>query len=277
MSSASSIDLAPAASASARPFQPSRPSRASAGKTVTIGLLGFGNVGQAVAQLAENDRLLHRGWRLRIGGALVRDVTRPRRAHAAVTADVAAFLRGRYDVVIDALAGEEPARTLVARLLGQGVPVVTANKALVAAHGRGLAALAALRGTSFRYEASALAGVPFLGALAARPFVADFDRCTAVVNGSSNFILSKIEAGAYTLDAALDTARHLGLTEPDPSRNLDGFDGPAEVAAYNSFARTCRPSQAASSARTRSSPSWVPAGWARSIVPTTRSSVATSR
>src|SRR4029453_13710725 len=141
-----------------------------------------------------------------------------------VTDDPAIFLRGRYDVVIEALGGVDPARRLVARLLGQGVPVVTANKALVAAHGRGLTALAGLNGTTLRYEAGALGGVPFLGALAARPLVADLDRCTGVVNGTSNFILSRIEAEGCTLDRALDAARRLGLAEPDPNRDLDGFD-----------------------------------------------------
>jgi homoserine dehydrogenase len=109
-------------------------------------------------------------------------------------------------------------------LLGRGVPVVTANKALVAAHGPELTALAARRGTAFRYEASALAGVPFLGALAARPLVSDVQRFTAVVNGTSNFILSRLEREGHDFASALADAQALGLTEPDPSRDLDGRD-----------------------------------------------------
>jgi homoserine dehydrogenase len=211
-----------------RPARPPHPGF----RTVTIGLLGLGNVGQAVARLAADDRLHPRGWGFRVAAALVRDTARARQAPrpAVVTDDPSAFLRGRYDVVIEALGDITPARRLVARLLGQGVPVVTANQTLVAAHGRGLTALAALSGTTLRYEASALAGVPFLGALAARPLVADLDRCTAVVNGTSNFILSRIDADACTLDAALDAARRLGLTEPDASRDLDGADAADKVA-----------------------------------------------
>lgn len=224
MSSALSIDAVRSSRAAAaeRP----RTTSATSSRTITVGLLGFGNIGQAVARLGAGDRLLPRGWRFRVGGALVRDVTRRRSEGATLTADPSSFLRGRYDVVIDALAGVEPARTLVARLLGQGVPVVTANKALVAAHGRGLGALAALAGTSFRDEASALAGVPFLGALRSRPLLSDLDRCAAVVNGTSNFILSAIDAEGSTFDHALDAARKLGLAEPDPdpSRDLDGHD-----------------------------------------------------
>jgi homoserine dehydrogenase len=207
----------------------------SACQTITIGLLGLGHVGQAVAQLAASDFLAHRGWRFRIGGTLVRDATRRRDVQAPVTSDPAIFLRGCYDVVVDAFAGVEPARSIVAPLLGQGVPVVTANKALVAAHGCGLGALAALGGTSFRYEASAIAGVPFLGALASRPFVSDLDRCAAVVNGTSNFILSKIEAEGCSFDAALASAESLGLTEPDPSRDLDGFDAADKLVLLTSL------------------------------------------
>jgi homoserine dehydrogenase len=155
-------------------------------RLVKVGIAGLGQVGQAVARLAPSaTRLRDVGLRVRIVSALVRDVDKPRRcARPRLTSNPSAFLRGHYDVVIEALGAIEPARSLVSRLLGRGVPVVTANKALVAAHGPELTALAARRGTAFRYEASALAGVPFLGALAARPLVSDVQRFTAVVNGT---------------------------------------------------------------------------------------------
>lgn len=196
-------------------------------RTIRVGLLGLGNVGQAVARLAPDaHRLESCGVRFKVTGALVRDVTRARRClrPPRLTSNPEAFLRGSYDVVIEALGTIEPARTLVARLLGRGIPAVTANKSLVAAHGGELAALAARRGASFRYEASALAGVPFLGALNERPYLAEVSRFTAVVNGTSNFILSTIERDGCPFDAALTRARQLGLTEPDPSRDLDGLD-----------------------------------------------------
>ena len=200
---------------------------ASSARTIRVGIVGLGQVGQAVARLVpEATRLKESGLRLRVTGALVRDVDRVRRCPkpARLTSNPAAFLRGNYDVVIEALGAVEPARSLVARLLGRGIPVVTANKALVAASGAELARIAARRGTSFRYEASALAGVPFLGALAARPLVSDVQRFTAVVNGTSNFILSTIAGEQCRFDAALEAAKARGLTEPDPSRDLDGVD-----------------------------------------------------
>ena len=196
-------------------------------RTINVGILGLGNVGQAVARLAaENARLRDAGLRVRIESALVREIGAPRRCvkPKRLTTNADAFLRGTYDVVVEALGTVEPARTIVARLLGRGVAVVTANKALVAAHGARLTTLAARRGTTFRYEASALAGIPFLGTLAARPLVSDVDRFTAVVNGTSNFILSVLESDGCSFDEALGKARALGLTEPDPSRDLDGLD-----------------------------------------------------
>ncbi len=209
------------------PDQVNPSSSATAAKTIRVGLLGLGNVGQAIARLApEAERLKSSGVRFRILSALVRDVRRERHCPLPprLTAEPDAFLREHYDVVIEALGGVEPARTIVARLLGRGTPVVTANKALVAAHGLELAALAERRGTTLRYEASALAGVPFLGALTERPFVADVNRFTAVVNGTSNFILSTIDSEQCPFGEALARAQSLGLTEPDPSRDLDGID-----------------------------------------------------
>jgi homoserine dehydrogenase len=196
-------------------------------RTIKVGLVGLGQVGQAVARLApEAERLKDAGLRFRIVGALVRDLDKPRRCvrPPRITTNPTAFLRGNYDVVVEALGTVEPARSIVSRLLGRGIPVVTANKALVAAHGAELSATAARRGTVLRYEASALAGVPFLGALAARPLVSDVIDFTAVVNGTSNFVLSKLDSEQCTFDEAVVQAQTLGLTEPDPSRDLDGLD-----------------------------------------------------
>jgi homoserine dehydrogenase len=207
-------------------------------RTIKIGIAGLGQVGQAVARLVpEATRLKHAGYRFRIAGALVREIDKPRRCARPprITTNPSAFLRGNYDVVIEALAAVEPARSIVSRLLGRGIPVVTANKALVAAHGAELTALAARRGTTLRYEASALAGVPFLGAFAARPLVSDVQQLTAVVNGTSNFVVSKLEEGACTFEQAVEQAQALGLTEPDASRDLDGLDAADKLTLLSSL------------------------------------------
>ena len=207
-------------------------------RTINVGILGLGQVGQAVARIASQAaRLTDAGYRFRIAGALVRDVHKARRCTrpARLTSNPSAFLRGDYDVVIEALGTTEPARGLIRRLLGRGIPVVTANKALVAAHGVELTTLAVQRGTAIRYEASALAGVPFLGTFAARPLVSDVREFTAVVTGTANFILSKLEAGGCTFEEALAEAQTLGLAEPDPARDVDGSDAADKLALLSSI------------------------------------------
>ncbi len=204
-----------------------KPDGAGAVRTIRIGLLGLGQVGQAVARLA-NDRsaTAHAGLRFHVEQAFVRDVSKPRRCPkpGRITSDQSAFLRGHYDVVIDALDAVEPARTLVARLLGRGTSVVTANKALVAEHLGHLESIASSRGAAFRYEATALSAVPFLGTLAARPLVASVDRLLAIVNGTSNYVLSSLAEPGASFEQALSRAQELGYAEPDPSRDLDGLD-----------------------------------------------------
>lgn len=195
-------------------------------KTLRVGLLGLGQVGQAVARLAaDRAATAPAGVRIHIEQALVRDRSKPRACPSPgrLTTNQAAFLRGHYDVVIEALDDVEPARTLVSRLLGRGTSVVTANKAMVAAYGAALESIAAERGAAFRYEATALAAVPFLGMLADRPLVASVDRVTAIVNGTSNFLLTAL-AGGEDFDGALARAQELGYAEPDASRDLDGRD-----------------------------------------------------
>ena len=196
-------------------------------RTIRVGLLGLGRVGQAVARLAsDRGATAHAGIRFHVEQALVRDAAKARHCPkpGRITADPTAFLRGNYDVVIDALDAVEPARTLIARLLGRGTSVVTANKALVAEHGPHLEAVAAAHGATFCFEATALAGVPFLGTLADRPLVASVDRALAIVNGTSNYLLTSLAEPGATLASALAEAQQLGFAEPDPARDVDGLD-----------------------------------------------------
>lgn len=204
-----------------------RPAAGTQIRTIRIGLLGLGKVGQAVARLAADRAVASQaGLRFQVERALVRDPGKPRTSldQARVTAEAGAFLRANYDVVVEALDAVEPARTLAARLLGRGTSVVTANKALVAAHGSDLESIAAATGAAFRYEATALAAVPFLGTLAARPLVASVDRVRAIVNGTSNYLLTLLAEPGASFDVALSQAQALGYAEPDPSRDLDGLD-----------------------------------------------------
>lgn len=225
-----------------------KPDSGAAVRTIRIGLLGLGNVGQAVARLAADRSATARaGLRFHVEQAFVRDVAKARRCPkpGRITTNPAAFLRGHYDVVIEALDTVEPARTLVARLLGRGTSVVTANKALVAEHLGHLESIAAARGASFRYEATALSAVPFLGTLAARPLVASVDRLLAIVNGTSNYLLTSLAEPGTSFDQALSRAQALGYAEPDASRDLDGLDAADKLLLLTSLFGWGRLSRAA--------------------------------
>lgn len=225
-----------------------KPGRGAAVRTIRLGLLGLGQVGQAVARLAaDRGATAHAGLRFHVAQAFVRDVGKPRRCPkpGRITSNPSAFLRGHYDVVIEALDTVEPARTLVARLLGRGTSVVTANKALVAEHLGHLESLAAEHGAAFRYEATALSAVPFLGTLAARPLVASVDRVLAIVNGTSNYLLTWLAQPGVSFELALARAQELGYAEPDASRDLDGLDAADKLCLLTSLFGWGRLSRAA--------------------------------
>jgi homoserine dehydrogenase len=137
--------------------------------------------------------------------------------------DAEVFFEHELDLAIEVLGGVEPAGDYVQRLLADGVPVVTANKSLMAARGTELRELARRTGTTLRYEASVIAGIPFLGTLLARPLVAQVTQLAGIFNGTSNYILSALPTtGCF--DVALREAQRRGFAEPDPSNDLAGID-----------------------------------------------------
>ncbi len=192
-----------------------------------MGLLGCGTIGSAViAAIAEHPHL-----NLDCIGALVRDTEpsaalRPGRARAGVNVVLqtdADLVIGTADVVVEVLGGVEPARTLVTRALERGVPVVTANKTLMAAHGPELRELARRTRTPFLFEAAVVAGVPFVGAIARRPLLSGVSALTGILNGTSHFITTGIERGASFSDV-LASAKASGYAEPDSTADTSGRD-----------------------------------------------------
>lgn len=196
--------------------------------TCRIGLLGFGNIGSAVARLAREaaPQLAARGLAPIVATSLVRTTSRPRPdagLAGTITDSPDLFFSEPVDVVVEALGGVEPAFALVRRALDRGIPVVTANKSLIAAHGEPLARLARRRGTALRYEAACIAGVPFLGNFERRVLVSRASAVTAILNGTSNYILTRMTRGG-SFEAALADAQRLGYAEPDPSMDVSGAD-----------------------------------------------------
>ncbi len=189
-------------------------------------LLGYGQVNQAVADclVRERSRIEAFGVRVTPVQALVRDLSKPRGGPAVRLSNQAArILDAACDVVVEALGGVEPARSLVLAALDAGVPVVSANKSLVAAHGPELRARAAARGTSFACDAAVLAGVPFLGSLARRPLVSNARRIEGILNGTSHAIVSALARGRAFEDALADAIAR-GYAEPDSAADVSGRD-----------------------------------------------------
>jgi homoserine dehydrogenase len=202
--------------------------------TCRIGLLGLGNVGSAFARHAREaaSHLSARGFAPIVATALVRSTSHPRAAAdfvTTITNDPDAFFAEPLDVVVEVLGGVEPAYSLVRRALDRGIPVVTANKSLIAACGEELAQLARRRATALRFEATCIAGVPFLSTFERRPLAARASGVTAILNGTTNSILTAMASGV-TFDAALADAQRLGFAEPDPSMDISGADAAEKLA-----------------------------------------------
>lgn len=195
-----------------------------------IGLAGCGVVGSALVALAAKQPGRIRGARgqaLRFPGVLVREPLKRRTvdlSRSDVTDDVEAFLEGDYDVVVEAIGGIEPAVTIARRALARGIPFVTANKAMVAVHGPELASLARRTGATFRFEAAIAAGVPVVRTLRDAFRGVAIRRIRGILNGTSNYVLSRMAADGLSLDDALADARKEGFAEADATRDLDGRD-----------------------------------------------------
>ncbi len=165
--------------------------------------------------------------------ALVRDPAKERASapgDGVLTTDIAAIRDDpSIGVVAELMGGIDPARSHVLELLAAGKPVVTANKQLVAQHGAELFAAAAAAGVQLRFEASVCAAIPVIKVLREALVVTNVHRVLGIVNGTTNFILTEMEAGA-TFAEALAEAQRLGYAEADPTDDVSGADAGAKMA-----------------------------------------------
>ena len=203
---------------------------------VGVGLLGYGTVGSAVSRmLAESGDEIERatGHRLTVVRALVRDPAKDRGFSAGdgVLTDDFAALRDdpRVDVVAEVMGGIEPAGGYVRELLRAGKPVVSANKQLGAREGADLFAIASDAGVQLRFEASVCAAVPVVKVLRESLVAENVHRILGIVNGTTNFVLSRMARGSNYAEA-LAEAQALGFAEPDPTDDVSGADAAAKMA-----------------------------------------------
>ena len=218
-------------------------------KSVRIGLLGVGTVGQAVARaLIERRDVLSRaaGAGLVLQRAAVRDLSRPRPlSREQLTTDPVQVARADdVDLVIELMGGEEPARGLIAAALERGKPVVTANKRVLAWHGPQLEQLAASKGVELRYEAAVGGGIPLIAPLTDDLAANRVLELRAIINGTCNYVLTRMAQGE-TLETALGKAQEAGYAEADPRDDIDGVDAADKlcVLVRLAFNATCTPGQ----------------------------------
>jgi homoserine dehydrogenase len=204
-------------------------------RPLKVALLGCGVVGSHVARLLHEqsaDLAARIGAPLELAGVAVRRPNRHPDVPAALITDDAAGLVGRDDIdlVVEVIGGIEPARTLLLAALESGKSVVSANKALLAEDGATLHDAAAKAGVDLYYEASVAGAIPLLRPLRESLAGDRILRVMGIVNGTTNFILSRMDATGAGFDEALAEATALGYAEADPSADVDGFDAAAKAA-----------------------------------------------
>ena len=212
--------------------------------TIKIGLLGFGTVASGIPfLLTENGEKIVAAAHsdLEIAKVLVKDDDEKNRLLAAgnnynfVTNVDEILGDADIDIVVELMGRIEPARTFITKALEAGKNVVSANKDLIATHGKELISLAQDKGVAFYYEAAVAGGIPILRTLANSLTSDKVTRILGVLNGTSNFMMTKMVDEGWTYEAALKTAQELGYAESDPTNDVEGIDAAYKAVILSQF------------------------------------------
>jgi len=210
---------------------------------VRVGVLGCGNVGAALVALVQErgEEISSRtGVTLEVAKVAVRSLTRKRPIDlddSILTRDSGELVSDpSIDVIVEVIGGIEPARELILTALANGKPVVTANKELLANHGAELFAAASQAGVDLLFEASVAGGIPILRPLRESLVGEDVRRIMGIVNGTTNFILTRMSEQGTGYAEALAEAQQLGYAERDPTADVEGYDAGAKAAILASLA-----------------------------------------
>ncbi len=202
-----------------------------------VGIVGLGTVGSGVARLLldHGDRTArHAGRILWLEQVVVRDLNKPRDCElpaGLLSNDLTRITRDpEIAAVAHLLGGLEPARTIMLKLLESGKDVITANKALLAEHGPELFDRARELGRSIAFEASVAGGIPIVANISQCLSANQVESLTAILNGTSNFILTQMEERGMAYAAAVKEAQRLGYAEADPTMDVDGSDAAQKLA-----------------------------------------------
>jgi homoserine dehydrogenase len=208
----------------------------SAQKNIQIGMLGCGVVGGQVAALLEknNAELSTRaGAKLILKKIAVRDVKAAREGvnPSLLTTDAQSVINDpEIDIVIEVMGGIDPARELILAAINNGKSVVTANKALLATHGADLFTAADNKGVDLYYEAAVAGAIPIIRPMRESLVGDQITRVMGIVNGTTNYILTKMDEEGRAFDEVLKEAQNLGYAESDPTADIEGFDAASKAA-----------------------------------------------
>jgi homoserine dehydrogenase len=203
--------------------------------TIGIGLLGLGTVGAGVAAILATPSGRHPlVGELELRRVAVRDLNRPRTVALAaelLSTDPEAVVDDpAVDIVVEVMGGLEPARSLILRAIAAGKPVVTANKAVIARYGEEIAAAAARSGVYVLIEAAVGGGIPIIEPLKQSLGANRIQRVSGIINGTTNYILSRMAAEGAAYPEVLADAQRLGYAEADPAADVQGGDAADKIA-----------------------------------------------
>lgn len=212
-------------------------------QALRLGVLGLGTVGQAVVRLARRNAALiaeRTGREVVITAASARDTARQRDCELdgiRIETDPMAVVRADdVDVVVELIGGLEPAEALLQTAIDAGKPVVTANKALIAERGNAIFERAAANGVPIAFEAAVAGGIPIIKALREGLAGNRIDGLSGIINGTGNYILTRMAGEGVAFDDVLADAQRLGYAEADPSFDVDGIDAAHKLAILAAIA-----------------------------------------
>ncbi len=210
-------------------------------KKVGVGLLGLGTVGSGVASILENPENRHPLVNdIQIIQVAVRDLSRKRSSeltNATLTDNPQSVVDDpKVAVVVEVMGGIEPARTLIMRAISAGKSVVTANKALIARHGEEIATAANAAGVYVLIEAAVGGGIPIIEPLKQSLGGNKINKVSGIINGTTNYILSRMANEGVPYTDVLTKAQELGYAEADPAADVEGFDAADKIAILSGLA-----------------------------------------
>ncbi|QGG47743.1 homoserine dehydrogenase [Heliorestis convoluta] len=216
-------------------------------KAIGIALLGLGTVGGGTYRILENRRKeieQRLGQPIEVKKVLVRDVNKPRATAVPIellTDNPAEVMNNEeINIVVELMGGIEPAFTYIKDALEAGKSVVTANKDLMALHGGELLALAESRGVDLEFEASVAGGIPIIRPLKVCLAGNRMEELKGIINGTTNFILTKMTQEGSDFSEVLKEAQELGYAEADPTSDVEGLDAARKLAILASIAFNTR-------------------------------------